>query len=101
MLEMPEGHQTGLENEQLESKCQWFTQKGEFQASMSVCLRSLAYQMAPANSLQRLIASRDDGVCLDEGDETTAWRNLFLDSILKTETVKPHFGVIDAMTNSI
>ena len=65
---------------------------------LSACLRSLAYQMASANTQVRetLLEMQKDGIKFDNENERTIWRTLFSCGILRTKFPK-HYWVIDAL----
>ena len=68
-------------------------------ASLSACLRSLAYQMALVDLRirHRLLVMKADGVRIDKENEVAVWRKVFLGGIFEESLDRPHFWVIDAL----
>lgn len=77
----------------------FFKHNDAAKASLSVCLRSLAYQMALTNLCirQRLLTLKNDNVLLDKEDELALWRKVFLGGVFEVSLGRPHFWVIDAL----
>ena len=71
-------------------------------ASLSQCLRSLAYQMALGDASIRgeLLIMKDHGVRFDQENETVVWRKIFLGGVFQVSLNQPHFWVIDALDES-
>ncbi|KAF7156482.1 hypothetical protein CNMCM5623_010152 [Aspergillus felis] len=77
----------------------FFFKHGEKSKSrLSACLRSLAFQMACANTriLQLLLEMRESDVKLDGHEDRILWRRLFTSGIFRTEFHR-HYWVIDAL----
>ncbi len=88
-----------LENSNTHCSYYFFKHNDTAKASLSGCLRSLAYQMALVHPIirQRLLAIMEDGVRLDKDNELTVWRKVFLSGIFEVCLDRPHFWVIDAL----
>ena len=67
-------------------------------SQLSSCLRSLAFQMAcTSNSvLEKLREMQRDGIKVDNDNERTIWRKVFLSGIFQTR-FPTHYWVIDAL----
>lgn len=65
---------------------------------LSACLRSLAFQMACTNTQVRetLLEMQKEGIKLDNDNERTIWRKLFLCGIFQRKLAR-HYWVIDAL----
>lgn len=78
----------------------FFKRRGGSKPRLNACLRSLAFQMASADSGVRemLMGSQADGLRLDlHGEDAQAlWRDLFVFGVFQATTI-PHFWVIDAL----
>jgi WD40 repeat protein len=82
--------------------CFFFFQAGDnTKSTASVCLRSLAWQMATlhpnvfAKVVELLAESKDDPI--DKTDHIPVWRRVYLPGILKARLNRTQFWVIDAM----
>lgn len=91
--------------QQLELDCSYyfFHHGNKSYQNLNGLLRSLAYQMAISNAIvrQKLLELVDDGVQFDKDDERAIWRKLFVNGILKAETHRPQYWVIDALDECI
>ena len=69
---------------------------------LSVCLRSLAFQMACTNVQVRetLLEMQKNEIKFDNDNERTIWRKLFLSGIFQTEFPR-HYWVIDALDECV
>ncbi len=69
---------------------------------LSACLRSLAFQMACTNVKARetLLEMQKDDIKLDNDNERTIWRKLFLSGIFQTDFPR-HYWVIDALDECV
>ncbi|KAK7429330.1 hypothetical protein QQZ08_004142 [Neonectria magnoliae] len=77
----------------------FFFKHGDKQKSgLGACLRSLAFQMASSNVEARdtMLAIQKDGFRVEQADERTLWRILFISGIFKAAKAR-HFWVIDAL----
>ncbi|MCJ1382328.1 hypothetical protein MMC17_005441 [Xylographa soralifera] len=77
----------------------FFTQGHKFKSWLSVCLRSLAYQMALKSSDIRdvVLNLQSEDVAFDKEDARSIWRKLFVGGILRTRLQRPYYWVIDAL----
>ncbi|KAK4126948.1 WD40 repeat-like protein [Parathielavia appendiculata] len=77
----------------------YFFKHGDtFKSKLSACLRSLAYQMASADTgiRESFIKLQEDRLRLDHDNERNLWRSLFTTELFRGATV-PHYWVIDAL----
>ena len=72
-------------------------------ASLSQCLRVLAYQMALGDFRIRhqLLTMEENGVRFDRENDIVVWRKIFLDGVFRVSLTQPHFWVIDALDESV
>ncbi|CAM1506290.1 Fc.00g059310.m01.CDS01 [Cosmosporella sp. VM-42] len=84
----------------LEVPCSYFFFKhgNKKRSTLSYCLRSLAYQMACANTdvRQTILKLSQDDSKLDHDSEKTIWRKLFVSGIFSAR-LEPHYWVIDGL----
>ena len=68
-------------------------------STVALLLRSLAWQMARANSeiRQELLTLVDQAHFFDKADEGSIWRNIFVPHILRLPWRQPFYWVIDAL----
>ncbi|KAK4691880.1 protein SERAC1, partial [Lecanoromycetidae sp. Uapishka_2] len=80
----------------------FFKHGDQSKSRLSACLRSLAFQMARTNTEVRetLLEMQRDGIKLDNDNERTIWRKLFLDGIFQT-ALSRHYWVIDALDECV
>lgn len=77
----------------------YFFKHGDTSKSrLSACLRSLAFQMAMADTgvLDALMGLQEDRFRIDHENERSLWRTLFTSKVFKAATTR-HFWVIDAL----
>ncbi|KAH6855795.1 hypothetical protein B0I37DRAFT_300323 [Chaetomium sp. MPI-CAGE-AT-0009] len=82
----------------------FFKRGDKSKARLSNCLRSLAFQMALADSriLERLLHMRDEDVRIDKSDVRSLWRKLFESDILAVApSTQCHYWVIDGLDECI
>ncbi|MCJ1356503.1 MAG: hypothetical protein MMC33_006498 [Icmadophila ericetorum] len=77
----------------------FFTRGHRFKSWLSVCLRSLAYQMALKSSEVRdiILNLQDEDISFDKEDPRSIWRKLFVQGILRGAFQRPFYWVIDAL----
>ncbi|MCJ1306268.1 hypothetical protein MMC08_009088, partial [Hypocenomyce scalaris] len=77
----------------------FFARGHKFKSWLSVCLRSLAYQMALKSSEVRdiLLGLQDEDVAFDKEDAKSIWRKLFAGGILQIRFQRQYYWVIDAL----
>lgn len=77
----------------------FFKYSDKARSSVSVLLRSLAYQMAYINFeiRQTILSMIGEGENFDKDDYNAIWRAFFLTRICRTQFRRPHYWVIDAL----
>ena len=84
--------------------CSYFFFKygDKYKSRLSFCLRSLAFQMACSSTQVRetLLEMQKDGIKLDNDNERTVWRKIFLCGIFQ-KSVRSHFWVIDGLDECV
>jgi WD40 repeat protein len=78
----------------------FFRHNDKSRSSVSAMLRSVAYQMALTNGKVReaLLTLREEGeLKINQADERTIWRKIFMALIFKTNFTQPHFWIIDGL----
>jgi len=80
----------------------FFKHGDKSKSRLSVCLRSLAFQMACTNGPVRetLLEMQKDEIKFDNDNERTIWRKLFVSGIFQTEFPR-HYWVIDALDECV
>ncbi|KAI1500933.1 hypothetical protein F5X99DRAFT_418859 [Biscogniauxia marginata] len=75
----------------------FFKHRKSGRSTLVDCLREIAYQMALQDRavLQRILQFDTDGDTWDRHDERGIWRKLYLQGLLKLDTVSNHIWVID------
>jgi NACHT domain/Putative serine esterase (DUF676) len=76
----------------------FFKHGDKSKSRLGACLRSLAFQMACANTEARsiLVEMQSDGVQMEHDDERALWRNLFLSGMFRATTTQQYW-IIDAL----
>ncbi|RYP35688.1 hypothetical protein DL767_003709 [Monosporascus sp. MG133] len=68
-------------------------------ATLSDCLRSLAFQMATHDAMlrEKLSLLEEEGTIWDKADEVSLWKKIFVSIIFRLPTIVHHTWVIDAL----
>jgi WD40 repeat protein len=77
----------------------FFLRGNKFHRSVSSLLRSFAFQMADQHDdiKQEIRNIQKSGTDLEEADEKTIWKKLFVNCILKFNIASPQYWIIDAL----
>ncbi|SPN96677.1 uncharacterized protein DNG_00198 [Cephalotrichum gorgonifer] len=72
-------------------------------SAISECLRSLAYQMARADTgvLSKVLHLEEEGLTWNPLDESAVWRNLFVSNIFDVPSISRHVWVIDGLDECV